>query len=296
MKKALLQHLLQRALDHGSDETRLILVGEERGRQTNSLDPFHHQHLPARKPPEDLGHVDVWVVPVQLSKPLSIPCLLQVVDLFVDQLPKLLHHRTEVEIPAKQLDHLAKGPAQLSEDVDVQGNHFLALRTLHFDCNCLPCLEVRLVDLPDGGSGNWLGLNSLKDVLDLHPQLLLDDLERDLVGEGRETVLQLLQLLQVLGRKEVGTGGKRLAGLDERGPQVRNQLHELLGPPRSIDLLNSPLKVQQDLTQEGGEGHGNLHVPPPHVQRPEVEVLLCLDGVIAGAQCCRLGGLLRLLL
>ena len=57
------------------------------------------------------------------------------------------------------------------------------------------------------------------------------------MGEGGQVVLQLGELLQPVAAHQVGTGGERLAHLDEAGPQIGEGGENAPGQP----LLHQPI-------------------------------------------------------
>jgi hypothetical protein len=76
------------------------------------------------------------------------------------------------------------------------------------------------VDLADGGGGERLLVEADEDVGERGTEALLDDDLDLLEADGRDLVLELLQLGDEIGRQNVAAGRDDLPELDERRTEI----------------------------------------------------------------------------
>lgn len=90
-----------------------------------------------------------------------------------------------------------------------------------------------LVDLADGCGSDRVLFQELENLVERHAQVPLHYLKGKLVLERRQTVLQLLQLIQILRRQQIRSGRQRLSSLDYSRAQSTYDVEQFFGtlPP-----------------------------------------------------------------
>lgn len=227
-----------------------------------------------------LGHVDVRLPAVELRELLGVARLLEVVDLLVDELAKLLDDRLQVNVTPQQRNGLRQQSGELPQDVDVERDALLQVRALHLDGNCLAALEEPLVHLTYRRGRDGRGVHAVEHVFYPLAQLRLDDGERLGVAERLHAVLQLDQLAEILRREQVRAARQRLPSLDEGRPERRDELHELARALRAHRLLAPAEHVEDHAPEEERDGHGDLEVAPPDLEDAPLKVFLGGEDVV----------------
>ena len=105
------------------------------------------------------------------------------------------------------------------EQPEVALDLFRGARPLHLDHDPLAALEPRAMNLPDRPGGERLRFDPLEDVLPRDAELLLHHLDHLGLGQRRHAVLQARELLDDLGRDQVGPRREDLPELRERRPE-----------------------------------------------------------------------------
>ena len=111
--------------------------------------------------------------------------------------------------------------------------------------------------LGDRAGGQRRGVDVVEHVLPRHAHLLLHHLHDLLLGERRHVVLQRRELLDVLGRQQVGPRGQDLAELRERRAELLEGRPQPLALPAPADraFLVGPAEelLQTVLGEDGGD-------------------------------------------
>jgi hypothetical protein len=92
------------------------------------------------------------------------------------------------------------------EQVEVSQDFALGAWALHLDDRAGAIGERCLVNLADRPGSHRLRFDAVEDVFPRHSELLLHHLDHLLLGQRRDVVLECGQLLDELGRQQVGTG------------------------------------------------------------------------------------------
>mmetsp|Transcript_16039 Transcript_16039/g.41657 ORF Transcript_16039/g.41657 Transcript_16039/m.41657 type:complete len:252 (+) Transcript_16039:1784-2539(+) len=170
------------------------------------------------------GHVHLRDVAKQAAEAAAVGGLRGVVQLAVQAGAPLVQQLRQVRVGLEVAAQRARQPAQ---DEEVQRDALVHAWPLHLHRHHLPrALERPLVHLPQAGSRQRLGRQAVKDVAGGAAVLLRHQRQRVLRGEARDLVVQLLQLLEVAGRQQVGARRNRLADLHKRGAQASEHLPE----------------------------------------------------------------------
>lgn len=220
MEEPVLEHLSERALDEPIHQLgRVGTVGLELAlvHQAGAIHPLQGQDLARGELGVDARHEDVRESPVELHEALGVGGLGRVVDFPVNKLPEVVDHRDDVDVALQHAQNPVDQASIPAKDVQIHGDNFLAARPLNLHRNRLASrAQCCLVDLADGGCRDRVFLQQLEDLVERDAQLRLHHLEGLLVRKGRQAVLQLLELLQVLGGKEVWARRQGLSCLDDR--------------------------------------------------------------------------------
>ena len=115
------------------------------------------------------------------------------------------------------------------EQREVLLDHLARVGPLHLHDDLLAVRERRTVHLRDRPGGERQRVDVVEDVLPRDAQLLLHHPDDLLLGERRHVVLQRGELLDELGREEVGTRGQDLAELAEGRTQLSSAARSALG-------------------------------------------------------------------
>ena len=100
------------------------------------------------------------------------------------------------------------------------------VRALHLHDDLLARLERRRVHLADRSGCERLRIDRREDVLPRHAELLLHHADDLLLAERRDGALQLRELVDHLGRDQVGPRREDLAELRERRPELLERASE----------------------------------------------------------------------
>ena len=115
--------------------------------------------------------------------------------------------------------------------------------------------ERRPMHLGDRAGGQRRGLDVIEDVLPRHAELLLHHLHDLFLAERRHVVLQGRELLDVLGREQVGSGRQDLAELGERRTELLErgaQALALPAPAHGALLVGAAEELPQPVLGEDG--------------------------------------------
>ena len=159
--------------------------------------------------------------------PLDARGLAAEVELGLQRLRQVLDDRGGID------DLTQRGPGSTvlrgehAEQAEVAGDLLTCARTLHLHHDALAGRQRRAVHLRDRTGGERLGLDALEHVVPRDAQLLLHHLDDLRLGERRHLVAQRGELVDVLRRHEVGTGGEHLPELAEGRAELLERLAEL---------------------------------------------------------------------
>ncbi len=167
--------------------------------------------------------MDALVVSEVPSKRLGVPSFARVVELAADLLRELVDELVrvdEVEGADAFLDHAGGLVEQREVGVD------LARRVgpLHLDRDAVPVRQDGAVHLADRGRRDRPLLELDEELLELEPELALDDLAHRGERHGPHVVLEPAQLGDDVRRHDVGAGREQLPELDERRAELVEQL------------------------------------------------------------------------
>mmetsp|Transcript_2933 Transcript_2933/g.11879 ORF Transcript_2933/g.11879 Transcript_2933/m.11879 type:complete len:454 (+) Transcript_2933:1196-2557(+) len=278
VEEARVEDLPQAALHEGLDER--IAVDPLRGQlllvhEAGALDPLHGQHLGRRVVWVHTRDEDIRETSVELRKPRGVRRLCAVVDLSEDELPEVVDHADQVDVAIQRLQRIgdhARVPTQ-DEQVQLDDVFTVGPLDLHGDQRSVRT-QPGLVHLANTRRGHRPRLHELKHLLEVLTRLPLELLEGHRLREGWNLILQLLQLLQVQRGEQVGPGGQRLARLDDRGSEARQNVQELRGALRPASLLFARGQVGGDVGEEPRERHEQLHIPEQPPKRLLIQLLL----------------------
>ena len=162
------------------------------------------------------------------------------------------------------VDHLVQAgpPAHLLREQLQQREVLLDLLarvgTLHLHDDAVAAREGGAVDLGDRAGGQRLGVDRLEHVLPRDAQLLLHHLDDLLLGQRRDVVLERGELVDELGRQQVGTRREHLAELRERRAELLERGAQPLGLARASDRAVLVGPAEQLLQAVLGEDRGDV--------------------------------------
>mmetsp|Transcript_5314 Transcript_5314/g.10528 ORF Transcript_5314/g.10528 Transcript_5314/m.10528 type:complete len:206 (+) Transcript_5314:1282-1899(+) len=205
MEEPVVENLSERALHKGVDKLRLIKTQSLQSsavRQSESLDPFHHQDLFGCEGFVDNGCSDVLRREgVDLIELLRVVGFKKIVYLPVDESPKVINHGDEVQVTAHGLQKARKHLRVRPEDEQINPDLLFTAWPLNFHRHLLPVAsEPPFVHLPDGSCRHRLAVDFGKDLVNCHSEFFLDCCKGLWCREGWQSVLKLLQLFKVLSR------------------------------------------------------------------------------------------------
>ena len=145
--------------------------------------------------------------------------LLQEVELAPQRVGEVLHERRDVDGAAQRLA-LERLLGEELEQTEVAGDLLSRARPLHLDDDVLAVLERRAVHLADRPGRERRRLDRLEDVLPRHLQLLFHHVDDLGLGQRRDVVLQLRELVDDVGRDEVRPRREDLTELRERRAEL----------------------------------------------------------------------------
>ena len=135
-----------------------------------------------------------------------------------DHLGERLHHFDRLEPPQRRLQPLTQA-GEPQEQVEVAGKRSGDTRPQHLDGNLVPVGGPSEMDLGDGSSGYRSLVEGCEQTVERAGELGLDQGPRLRARERRELVLQTGEIGGDLLAQEIGSGGQKLAELDEARPQ-----------------------------------------------------------------------------
>ena len=212
-------------------ERREIVIDPRDRRNLVDLDTahaLHRENLVRRVRVDDARNQDVRKTCQVAAECCSVARFGPVVELVGQRPLQLLNDANHVHALAgarvlgEKLRHLA-------EELDVVLENLPDARTLNLHHDVATVAQLRGVHLAEAGASERLVVELGEQIADAGAQLFLDRLFD--VGEGHrlDVVLEMLQLLDVALRNEIGTSGKNLAELDVGGAELHEPLAESLG-------------------------------------------------------------------
>ena len=230
-------------------------LGRRRDRPARHV--AHHEQTRRRVVAVDLRDAQPAERRDHVRHPAHVARLLPEVQLAMQRVRQVREHRLHV-------DHLLQPRAVtdlLGEDLEQRQVLFdllLRVGTLDLHHDLLAVRERRAMHLGDRAGGERLRLDVVEHVLPRHAQLLLHDAHDLLLGERRHVVLQRRELLDVLGRQQVGARRQDLAELRERRTQLLERGAQALALPFLADRAFLVGAAEQLLQAVLGEDGGDL--------------------------------------
>ena len=167
--------------------------------------------------------MDALVVPEVPPKRLGVPSFARVVELAADLLRELVDELVrvdEVEGANALLDHAGGLVEQREVGVDLPRR----VGSLHLDRDAVPVRQDGAVHLADRRRRDRPLLELDEELLELEPELALDDLADRGERHGPHVVLEPAQLGDDVRRHDVGARREQLPELDERRAELVEQL------------------------------------------------------------------------
>ena len=199
-----------------SGGARTSCTARHRGRAAGRL-----RGAPASAPESRIAPVDARAARAGTRRSsvelLGVPRLDAVVELLPDRARELVDDGDGVD-ELERADALASESGELVHELEVGLDLTRRVRPLHLDDDPAPVRKRRTVHLSDRGGCDRRLLEVDVELLEGEPELVLDDLSGLLEREGRDRVLERLQLEDDVRRDDVRAGGEELAELDERRP------------------------------------------------------------------------------
>ena len=221
MEVAKFEQLLQAGDHAGADQGRRVEIAGLKGLtflQLGAVDPLGGEHMFGGEEPLNAGHGHLALVGKEVGEPFGVVGLKPVVDLleqggaeFIDDVPE-----SETEVQGQQRGRQHR---QQPDDHQIPPQDPGQVGALHLHRNPVPIAELGLVDLPQAGGGHGEIGELLEQLVGRSPQFPLDRRQGNGVGEGRQVVLELGELVQPIAAHQVWPGGEGLAHLDEAGAQ-----------------------------------------------------------------------------
>ena len=201
------------------------------------LDALEHEHLLADERPDHLGDDEILVLGEHAGDHVGVVRLLDEVELAAEMRLELVGERVRLQ-ELRTLGPPLEQRRGLAHQREVELDLLLDAGTANLDDHLTAALEERSVHLCDRGGGDRLGLDRDEHV---RGQLLGDD-ALDLVERHRRNLIhELLELLDVHVRQQVGTRREQLAELDVGRPELLERLPELPSRlPGSLDGCPRP--------------------------------------------------------
>ena len=196
-----------------------------------ALEPLERQHARARVRPVDLRHVHVRIAGEVAVEALGVPRLEPVVELVPELARELVDERLRVD-EVERADALLHEPRRLVEQGEIGLDLARRARPLHLDRDLLPVRKRRAIDLADRRRRDGLRVELEEQPLERVAELLLDHALRLLERERAHVVLERAQLGDDVGRHDVRARREQLAELDERRPELVEQLAQVLAAGR----------------------------------------------------------------
>ena len=233
MEEAVAEHLGEEDLDAVAGElpeVDALLAHPVDLADGDAAYPLHHDHvLPAQVPVHlrDAQQVRVAEVAAQL---VGVGRLADQVQLVVQVVVELVDDLQRPQPPriGGDADGERAGGAQQAE---VVLHHLGHAGAQHLDRHLPAVVQLRQVDLGDGGGRNRGLLELGEYVGDPEPQAALDLRHRQRCREGRHAVLEHRELVGDIRRHQVAPGGEHLAELHEDRSQALEG-HPHAGPAR----------------------------------------------------------------
>ena len=222
------------------DPVRVEPGRPQRGRIVGSdaPDTFHHEQSFRAVSAVYQRNMHGRVVLEHRLEPVNVRGFERVVELLEDRCRKLVDQSDDIH--GRQLGiALGEAACQMFEQVDVELDLVLDIRTPDLDDHFVSRAESPLVDLPDRRSGQRRRVELGEYFVDRGAQLFLDQRKRVVVVERQRARLQFLEFDAEFLGDHVGPVGQYLAELDERGAQVLDRHPDALGR-RVHRLLHFP--------------------------------------------------------
>ena len=244
-KKPSIEHLLVERLEQLAPGLA-ALRAVDRLAYRRAVDELEHEQPRRREVAVEARHGEPRVRREHLAHALDVLGLLQEVELAPQRLGEVLHERRDVDGAAQRLA-LERLLGEELEQAEVARDLLARARPLHLDDDVIAVLERRAVHLPDRPGRERRRLDRLEDVLPRHLQLLLHHVDDLRLGQRRDVVLELRQLVDDVGRDEVRPRREDLAELRERRAEL---LERGAQPPRAIRGRRCGARVEPEARED----------------------------------------------
>ena len=202
----------------------------------HAVDVLHDEDMLRREVAVDIGAGHECLILVQMAELLDVIGLDEEIHLLLGDAPHLLEHHVEVDdiLRVAHDAHEARGALQ---EHHVARHDLVDAGPLHLHDDALPRREHGAMHLRDGGRAEHLLVDGGKDLVPAAAVLLLDDLDDGRKRQRFRAVLQFHELVTILLRQEVRPHAHDLSELDERRPEVFEDVAELLRRHAAHDLV-----------------------------------------------------------
>ncbi len=212
-------------VEHGAPDLlgcpRAIHGGGGRREAVGAMAPhaLGRQHLPRGELPDHLGNAHLHTGRCQaLLQPSGIVGLDGVRHLVLDLRGEPTDEARKV-VPSQGLDLPGQQHGGVRQDLDIGLDDPAHPGTKDLHRHLAPVLEDRRVHLSERGGGEGIAIDGGDDLLDRPPELALDDPAHLREGNDRPFVLEVAQLGDDGGWKQIRPRAEDLPQLDEGGPQ-----------------------------------------------------------------------------
>ena len=201
-------------------------------------DVGERQHPPGRALPGDLGDADTGIRREVLGEPLGVLRLVEVVDLLHARVRELLDEPGQVDVIRDDL-HAVEPAGHLAQRGEVDVDDLVDPRPLDLDDDVgEPGVrgdigrESRPMRLTEGCRSHRHRIDRGERALERQAELCLGEHSDGREVDGRDFVLESLELFRDLGREHVEARRHELADLDHEAAERQREGMEVAGDPR----------------------------------------------------------------
>src|SRR6185503_4649941 len=199
----------------------------------HALEELQREHARARVAPEDARNSHMRMPGEVAVELLGVARLHAVIELLADRARELVHERGGVD-ELERLDAVADEARRLVHQLEVGLDLPRRVRSLHLHRDAAPIGQRGPVNLADGRCRDGRFLEVEKELLDGQLELLLNDAFDLGVRDGRDVVLERLELEDDVGRDDVRARREKLAELDEGRPELVEHLPDAEAAVRAV--------------------------------------------------------------
>lgn len=221
----------------------------------HAVDELHREHPARAQVGVEIGHADAGIAGEVLREAAVVAGLEAEIELGAQRGGEALDHSRQGD-PAHLRQPVEQACAHV-EDGQVSLNLGLGPQPLDLDGHDAAVLEQTAMDLRDARGGHRDGVDGAEPRAALRGQLQGQHPFDLLEGRGRDGVVEPRQGGRDAGRKDVGTGGRDLAELDEGGPQALERAGQ---DPAAQGVAGgrpapSPQQAREEVTQQRRQQH-----------------------------------------